>query len=303
MDTTRTYTLDDLANWSRIHSGVSLAVLGYPINHSISPAMHNAALAKMAEGDPQYSNWKYFRFEVPPEKLTEDALASFLKAGFKGLNLTVPHKIIAYDLVNTVGHVKEIGAVNTLVADDDVWFGYNTDGYGLSEGLRDDLKVELAGAQIILLGAGGAARGAAVECLHRGCASLWIGNRTQTKLHALLTLLEPIKGNVMVLGFDSTRPRRDLPHKAVIINATSLGLTIDAFPIDFDSVHAPRAVYDMVYGRVATPLLVAAKLRKIPAADGLSMLVHQGARALEIWTGRAVPVDAMRTAARAAMGR
>ncbi len=302
MDTDRTYSLDDLAGWSP--PGVALAVLGFPIRHSISPAMHNAALARMAERDAVYSDWHYFRFEVPPEELPR-ALGLFKKAGFKGLNLTVPHKVLAYDLVNTVGRVKEIGAVNTLVWDSEFWFGYNTDGYGLASGLREDLGVDLAGAHVVLLGAGGAARGAAVECLERGCASLWIANRTRANLDGLLRLLAPLAGEIPVHGFaPEEAAEAAVPAGAVVINATSAGLKPgDPMPIKLGALRGVRAVYDMIYNPAETPLLAAARAAGLPAANGLSMLVHQGARALEIWSGASVPVDAMATAARAAMRR
>lgn len=305
MDEARTYTLDDLADWPRIHAGVSLAVLGHPIRHSISPAMHNAALAVMAREDAAYSNWKYFRFEVPPEELSR-ALPLLHAKKFRGVNLTVPHKILAVAQVAAVdAAARPVGAVNTLRWRADGWEGFNTDGYGLESGLGEDLGAGLSGANLILLGAGGAARGAAVECLQRRCASLWIANRTRENLDALLGQLAPLAGGVAVRGFDPARAAEaGLPAGALVINATSAGLKpSDPLPIDLAALPAPRAVYDMIYNPAETPLLAAARARGIPAANGLSMLVHQGARALEIWTGRGVPVDAMQAAARQAMGR
>jgi shikimate dehydrogenase len=304
MDSAATYTLDDLAAWSR--PGVSLAVLGWPIRHSISPAMHNAALARMAEHDAVYSNWKYFRFEVPPEELPR-ALGLLHANKFRGVNLTVPHKVLAYDLAEVVvdESAEVIGAVNTLRRREDGWDGFNTDGYGLGSGLREDLGVELAGAHVVLLGAGGAARGAAVECLQRGCASLWIANRTRANLDALLLLLAPLAGEIPVHGFDPAGAAETaLPAGAVVINATSAGLKPnDPMPVHLGALHAPRAVYDMIYNPAETPLLAAARAAGLPAANGLSMLVHQGARALEIWSDATVPVDVMAAAARVAMGR
>ena len=303
MDDTRTYTLADLENWSR--PGTSLAVLGYPIRHSVSPAMHNAALAVMARGDARFAEWRYDRFEVAPEDLPR-ALPLLHAKKFRGVNLTVPHKILAVSLVAAIDPAARlVGAVNTLRWREDGWEGFNTDGYGLAGGLREDLGVELKGADVILLGAGGAARGAAVECLQRGCASLWIANRTQANLEELLALLAPLAGGVVLRGFDPAKAAQaGLPASAVLVNATSAGLkAADPLPVDLAALPAPCAVYDMIYNPAETPLLAAARARGMPAANGLSMLVHQGARALEIWTGRPVPVDAMAKAARAAMGR
>lgn len=303
LDPALTYSLDDLAAWSR--PGVSLAVLGHPIKHSISPAMHNAALAEMAREDAAYSDWKYFRFEVPPEELPR-AMALLREKKFRGVNLTVPHKILAVSQVAEIDPAaRPVGAVNTLRRRDDGWQGFNTDGHGLASALREDLGIGLAGADVILLGAGGAARGAAVECLQRGVRSLWIANRTRENLDVLLAHLAPLAGGATVRGFaPADAANAGLPTGAVVINATSAGLKpADPLPIDLGAVPSPRAVYDMIYNPAETRLLAEARARGVPASNGLSMLVHQGARSLEIWTGRAVPVATMAAAARAAMGR
>lgn len=298
----RTYSLADLEAWSR--PGVSLAVLGHPIKHSISPAMHNAALAVMARSDARFADWRYFRFEVPPEELPR-ALELLHAKKFRGVNLTVPHKILAFGsprVAEIDPSARPVGAINTLRWRADGWEGFNTDGHGLHEALREDLGGDLADAHVILLGAGGAARGAAVECLQSRVASLWIANRTRGNLDALLAQLAPLAGEIPVHGFDPGAPPPALPAGAWIINATSAGLKpSDAPPADLAALPPPRGVYDMIYNPPETGLLAEARARGLPAANGLSMLVHQGARALELWTGEAVPVDAMRQAARAAM--
>ena len=302
-DDARTYSLADLEAWSR--TGVSLAVLGHPIKHSISPAMHNAALAEMTRRDARFADWRYFRFEVPPEELPR-ALDLLHAKQFRGVNLTVPHKILAFGsprVVQIDPAARQVGAINTLRWRSDGWEGYNTDGYGLHEALREDLRGDLADTHVILLGAGGAARGAAVECLQSRVASLWIANRTRDNLDALLALLAPLAGEIPVHGFDPRNPPSSLPADAWVINATSAGLKpSDPAPADLATLPTPRGVYDMIYNPPETVLLASARSRHLPAANGLSMLVHQGARALELWTGESVPVDAMRRAARAAMG-
>lgn len=293
-------TLADLDAWS--FPGTALAVLGFPIKHSISPAMHNAALRVMAATDSRYSSWKYVRFEVHPDDLPA-ALPRFHAKGFHGLNLTVPHKILAFTRVAAVDPAAQpVGAVNTLRTSPSGWQGFNTDGYGLATAVREALGQELAGTPVILLGAGGAARGAAVECLQRGCASLWIGNRTRANLDVLLAHIAPVAGKIPLHGFDPTAPA-GLPSHALVINATSAGLReTDAPPIDLRALARPLGVYDMIYNPPLTPLLAQARALGLPHANGLSMLVHQGARALEIWTGAPVPVEAMRQAAYEALG-
>lgn len=296
------YTLADLDSWS--FDGTALAVLGHPIKHSVSPPMHNAALAEMAKRDARFATWKYFRFDIAPGDLPV-ALEKLHACNFHGLNLTVPHKIIAYNLAAiTVGEsVDPIGAVNTLVREDEGWVGYNTDGYGLATAINENLGISLAGAHILLLGAGGAARGAAVECLQRSCASLTILNRTPKAMDELVELISSLDmcRQIPVRGL-AVENLCSVPENVIVINATSAGLKPnDPPPINLQSLPRPRAVFDMIYNPPETPLLAQARALGIPAANGLSMLVHQGARALEIWSDAAVPVDAMRAAVHSAM--
>ncbi len=299
-DAEPTHTLDALSAWS--HPGTSLAVLGHPIKHSVSPAMHNAALAAMARERPGFAAWKYFRFDVPPAQLPT-ALTRLHAAGFHGLNLTVPHKVLAVELVAEIDPAaRAIGAVNTLRRTATGWKGFNTDGYGLATALKADLAIDLAGAHVLLLGAGGAARGAAVECLQRRCASLRIANRTRANLDALLAALRPLAGNTALEGFDPAGPPTGLPTDLVVINATSAGLKPgEPAPMDLRRLPPGAKVYDMVYNPPQTTLLRDAAALGLPHANGLSMLVHQGARALEIWTEAPVPAAVMDTAARAAL--
>ena len=180
----------------------------------------------------------------------------------------------------------------------------HTDGYGFATALRQDLGHNLAGTPVILLGAGGAARSAAVECLGQRCASLSIGNRTRENLDAFLDLLRPLARGIPLRGFDPATPPADLPAGAVVVNATSAGLHADdPAPIDLQRLPRPTSVTDMIYNPPETPLLRAAAKLGIPHANGLSMLVHQGAKSLEIWSsvpaGGTAPV--MQAAARAAL--
>lgn len=281
------FTLADLRTAS--FAPVPLAVLGHPIAHSLSPRMHNAALAAL----PRFADWHYYKFDVEPAALPA-ALAALAARGFHGVNLTVPHKVLAVAEVASIEpSARAAGAVNTLLRADAGWQGFNTDGYGLATGVRETLGGELGGHAVILLGAGGAARGAAVECLARGCASLAIGNRTAATRDALLAALRPLAGAISLRGFDPAAPPSDLPAGAWVINATSLGLRPDdPPPIDLALLPRARGVYDMIYNPPRTALLAAAERLGLPAANGLSMLVHQGARALEIWSGVPAAVTA-----------
>jgi shikimate dehydrogenase len=300
-------TLADLQSWSR--AGTSLAVLGHPIKHSISPAMHNAALGELARRDPRFGDWRYFRFDVPPDDLPR-ALELLHAKKFRGVNLTVPHKVIAFERVAEVDPAaRPIGAVNTLRWLSRGWQGFNTDGYGMAAAIGETLGRELRGAHVILLGAGGAARGAAVECLQRGCASLWIANRTRSAMDELISLITPlaaISGNIPIRGFSLEKVPSNFPPGSLLINATSVGLkSDDPSPIDLAALARPAAVYDMIYNPPQTPLLKEAAALGIPHANGLTMLVHQGAKALEIWSEvpaqQTAPI--MLAAAQAALAR
>jgi shikimate dehydrogenase len=296
------FTLRDLEAWSR--PGVALAVVGHPVGHSLSPPMHNAALAGLGRTAPRFAAWSYFRFEIAPADLPR-ALELFHAKKFHGLNLTVPHKVLAFDLVAAVADAaRPVGAVNTLLWTDRGWLGHNTDGYGFATALQQDLRCDLAGTHVVLLGAGGAARGAAVECLDRRCASLSIGNRTREKLDALLAVLAPLARGVPLRGFALGAPPADLPAGALVVNATSAGLRADdPVPIDLQRLPRPASVCDMIYNPPQTPLLRAAARLGLPHANGLAMLVHQGAKALEIWSGvpAAQTAPIMQAAARSAL--
>lgn len=296
------FNLAELQTWSR--AGTSLAVLGHPIKHSISPPMHNAALAGLARRDPRFADWKYFRFDIPPDDLPQ-ALDLLHAKKFRGVNLTVPHKIIAFDRIAAVDPAaRPVGAVNTLLWAASGWHGFNTDSYGLATAVHETLNLDLAGTPVILLGAGGAARGAAVECLQRGCSSLWIGNRTAENLATLMQLLTPLAGKTPLRPFHFGDAPPDFPKGAIVIQATSAGLKADTeIPFELRRLPSPAGVYDMIYNPPETPLLAVARKLGIPRANGLGMLVHQGAKALEIWSGVAAAETApvMRSAAEAAL--
>lgn len=271
-------TLADLENWSR--ESPSLAVLGHPIGHSLSPPMHNAALAALARTDPRFADWRYFRFDVRPDDLPR-ALELLRLKRFRGVNLTVPHKVIAFNLVAKIdAAARPAGAVNTLLWTERGWHGFNTDGYGLTTALRETLDCAIAGSSIVLLGAGGAARAAAVACLARDCGVLLLVNRTKKNRDALLEVLRPLAGKIPILPA--------LPKAAgyILVNATSSGLRPgDPPPVDLAALPRPAGVYDMIYNPPRTPLLLQAEALGLPCANGLSMLAHQGAKSLEIWTG------------------
>jgi shikimate dehydrogenase len=267
--------------------------------------MHNAALAQLGRADSRFAGWSYFPFDVEPDRL-QAALGLMGERGIIGINLTVPHKVLAVGLVSSLDPgAREAGAVNTLLRDGPGWRGFNTDGYGLSTGIREELGIGLPGTPVVLLGAGGAARAAAVQCLREGCAGLWIVNRSRPNLESLLALLAPLARGIVVRGAGPGQRPGGLPARAIIINATSAGLRpSDPAPADLAAFPGAAAVYDMIYNPPHSRLLAQAQALGIPGANGLGMLVHQGAKSLEVWTG--IPASqtapAMRAAAAKALG-
>jgi len=296
-----TYTFDDLATWNYL--GTSLAVVGFPVRHSISPAMHNAALADMQKEHPTLKDWKYFRFEIQPEQLPA-ALPLFHKAGFFGLNLTVPHKEIAVQEIGSVDpSAKRICAVNTLRRRENGYSGYNTDGYGLLSGIQIELEREIGGSHLALIGAGGAGRAAAFQCIESGCSSLTIINRNQDRLGRLIRDLEPFakEKNVILKSFSTTDQIETQPG-TIFINATSLGLkAADPLPLDPSVFKADDCLYDMIYNPETTPLMKAAYATGCKTANGLTMLIYQGVKSLNIWSEQKVPDSVMAQAARNAL--
>jgi len=268
------------------------AVLGHPINHSASPAMQNAGFAALG------LNWRYLAFDVAPQDLRE-AIAGARRMGFVGLNLTVPHKLLAVEMVDVLDDsAKAWGAVNTIRFETDGdgstrACGYNTDAEAITRSLREDLGVDLPGAKVLLLGAGGAGRVAALKLAAEGVGELYLVNRTEAKVTAVAEEIRTRSPRVQVsVGY----PKAGVD---LVVNATSLGLqAADALPFaveQFDLAQA-RAVYDMVYRPAETALLQVAKAAGCRTANGLGMLLYQGARALEIWTGQGAPVEIMRRA-------
>lgn len=263
------------------------AVYGSPIAHSASPAMHNAAFTALG------LNWRYLAFEVDPKNLRA-AIAGAKAMGFAGLNLTVPHKLLAVDMVDELDDsAKKWGAVNTLRVGPERVVGYNTDADAIITSLREDLKLEPRGARVLLLGAGGAGQTAALRLAAEHVAELYLVNRTEIKAEA-------VAGEI-IERFPSVKVSVGYPKAPVdlVLNATSLGLKADdASPLDETqfSLTQTGAVYDMIYRPAETVLLRAARTAGCRTANGLGMLLHQGAKAFEIWTGQPAPLDVMRRA-------
>jgi shikimate dehydrogenase len=249
-------------------------VLGFPVAHSRSPAMMAAAFAELG------LDWRYLKLPVPPERFAETARA-LPASGYRGANVTIPHKLAAHALADErTPAAAAIGAANTLTFEDGRVLADNTD----AGGLLDALGEEVHGRAALVLGAGGAGR-AAVWALRDAGAEVAVWNRTAVRARELAAEME--------VGH-AERPDRPAD---VLVNATSLGLHGEDLPAELEP--APAAVVvDLVYGDEPTALCRWAEAAGARVVEGLEVLVRQGARSLERWTGHSAPLDAMRRAAR-----
>jgi shikimate dehydrogenase len=257
-------------------------ILGWPVEHSLSPAMHNAAFAACG------LNWAYLAFAVEPARIGE-AVRGLAAAGCAGLNVTIPHKQAVIDYCSRSSDaVGAIGAANTLIPDGAGGFrADNTDAEGFLRALDEAGAAVTPGTRVFLIGAGGAGRAVAYAVRSRG-GELLVANRTPERA-ARLGELVAFTAEAMDAAAAGCR---------LIVNATSLGMGSDAVPGDLplEGIGPDQVVNDLVYRPGGTPWLAAAAARGAQTVDGLGMLLHQGAAAFERWTGVDAPVDVMREA-------
>ena len=272
--------------------------------------MHNPAIAKLG------LNWQYLALEVPSKELGQ-AIEKAKAERYIGLNLTVPHKILAMEMVDILDDsAKKWGAVNTICfevkGENNIWTplgqaaesqqgvlhskGYNTDADGIALALKDDLGLKLKGLKVLFLGAGGAGRVAALKLAEEKVAELYLVNRTTSKAKELAVEIKK--------RYPSTSVYVDYPKNIpgkidLVLNSTSLGLNKnDPLPIDESkfSLSNTESVFDMIYNPSETKLLAKAKALGCNTSNGLGMLLWQGVKALEIWSGQTAPVEIMRNA-------
>lgn len=268
------------------------ALLGWPVAHSVSPPMQEAAFK--AVGIPA----TYVLRAVRPEQLAETVTA-LRDEGFAGWNITVPHKQQMATLLDEIDPEAQVaGSINTVVNRDGRLIGHSTDGPGMEAAVREGFGVELAGQAVVFLGAGGAARAVSAHFALHGVRRLWVFNRTVDRARALVGTLHEAAPDIPVAAHslaDTGVLAAALAEADLLIQATSLGLHAgDPTPIPPELLRPGLAVVDMIYR--PTQLLRAAARLGCPTADGRGMLLHQGAESFRIWTGRPAPIEVMRRA-------
>jgi shikimate dehydrogenase len=260
-----------------------LGVIGYPIEHSMSPVMHNAALRQLG------ADYIYVPLAVPPADLA-GVLASLRAINCRGLNVTIPHKQTVMAHLSEISEVaRSIGAVNTVWPTEQGWAGTNTDILGWLSPLQSLPRPET----VVILGGGGAARAVIAGCLQLGCQDIWVVGRDLGKLAALQTSWPYLKLQ------EWSKLDQLLSLADLVVNCTPIGMfpQIDDSPLSVKQIELLRVgaiVYDLIYTPRPTKLLQMAEAGGCQSIDGVDMLVGQGAAALELWLGQSVPVDLMR---------
>jgi shikimate dehydrogenase len=303
LQTTQRYTLADLEKWREIARDIDppirLGIFGDPVAHSLSPDIQNAAL-RACEIDAQYA-----RFHIRANELSS-ALRFLRNLDFAGVNLTVPHKIAGFAQVDEADEsASRAGSVNTIRVRDNKLIGSNTDGEGFLRAIRSEFSVDLRDLRVMIIGAGGGTgRAIAWQCALENCERLVLINRTVEKANALAERLCPFFMEARVLGpvarleaiaWEESAIRMQLADTDLIVNATSLGMnSSDPAPIPARLLAPHHMVFDCVYGASKTALLHAAEQSGARSANGISMLLHQGALSFSIWFDREPPIEARR---------
>lgn len=277
-----------------------VGVFGYPIEHSLSPAMHNAAFAELL------LPYIYVPFSIKPESL-ESAIRCLPHLGIVGVNLTIPHKERVLPFLDYISEeAREVGAVNTIHCHDSQLFGENTDGYGFFEPLRE-IKLSLAGKFCVVMGAGGSARSVIFRLLREG-ANVTIANRTKERADRLLEFILKAgysKNSVLTIAIDDSTAMQEAIHRSVLlVNTTKIGMfpnCTEIPPVPENSLHRNLVVYDLIYNPVETELLKIARTFGCRTINGVKMLVHQGAAAFHIWTSIRPPTVIMEAAVMAGL--
>jgi len=261
-------------------------LMGYPVEHSLSPVMHNSAFEALE------LDYCYVTFSVEPSRL-EEAIKGIRALGIAGINVTVPHKEAVIKFLDRIDEeAKEIGAVNTVVNKDGLLIGYNTDGRGFMASLNENCYSP-QGKRVFIVGAGGASKAVAYY-LSKEASELLIYDIDRQKS---LNLVNHLKGHVKVSVAKITVAEdiSTIREADIVINATPLGLKPkDPSPVDIELLHKDQLVCDLIYKE--TRLLREASLKGCQTIDGLGMLLWQGVFAFELWTGKKPPVEVMRKA-------
>jgi shikimate dehydrogenase len=267
------------------------AVLGHPIRHSLSPAMHNAAMAALN------MDAVYLAFDMPSEKLMR-SLESLGELGFGGVNLTVPLKEVAFrGIANLDESARRLGSVNTVKFTSVGLEGFSTDGEGFLRAVREAFQITVMGRFLFILGCGGAGRAVALASAMAGASGLMLADIDPARIRKLAREIAGLPGKIKVseIASDPGAWATAGREAELVVHATPVGMHPgDASPLAAESFRPDQLVYDLIYMFPETPLMKVARERGARVSNGLGMLLHQGARSFAIWTGVEPPADVMR---------
>ncbi|WP_027417707.1 shikimate dehydrogenase [Aneurinibacillus terranovensis] len=266
-------------------------LFGHPVGHSLSPLMHNRAFEVLG------LNYRYGAFDIHSSQL-ESAVAGIRSLGLRGVNVTVPYKV---DVIPYLDEIDEearlIGAVNTIVNENGRLIGYNTDGRGYVRSLIEECGLQLEQESVLLLGAGGAARGVAVALLRTGVKRLTIANRTVKKAEQLALDLSRVSEQATgIRAISMEEVAGAITKSTILVQTTSIGMhpNIEESPIPSSLLHPDLLVSDLIYNPLKTKLQRDAEAMGTRTHSGVGMFIYQGALSFEYWTGREAPVEVMR---------
>jgi shikimate dehydrogenase len=267
----------------------TVGIIGWPVAHSLSPQIHNAAFRALG------LDWVYVPLPVEPSDL-DRALPGLVALGFAGANVTMPHKTAAAERADTLSDdARRLRAVNTLVVEGSTVHGHNTDAPGFDRFLRHDAGFDPRGRSALIFGAGGAARACALALARGGVASLTVAARDPARAEPLEAAIDGFGVDVRTVAFhEAGQVQADL-----IVNATPLGARDESLPTP--PILEDAVVVDLLYHPVVTPLQTSARSAGAISFGGIGLLLHQAALSFELWTGRQPPLDVMSAAALAAL--
>jgi shikimate dehydrogenase len=282
--------LDDLVAGARVGGSTrTVGIIGWPVSHSLSPAIHNAAFAALG------LDWVYVPLPVHPLQLLA-ALTGLGALRFAGANVTMPHKAAVAALIDDLSEdAHRLHAVNTIVFDGDRLRGENTDAPGFERFLRLDAGFDPSGRAALIFGAGGAGRACALALARGGAASIVVAAREPARVADVAAAIDGFGTAVHAVAFDDAVD----VHADLIVNATPLGVRQETLPMP--PVERGTLVVDLLYHPAITPLQVQARSGGAVAFGGIGLLLHQAALSFELWTGQQPPLEVMSAAALAAM--
>lgn len=268
------------------------AVLGHPIGHTLSPVMHNAALGALG--------WDaiYLAFDVKPDRLMA-VLPAMRSMGFGGVNLTIPHKEVAFRGLERLDEsARLLGAVNTVQFAEEGMVGHNTDGYGFLRAIEEAFGSGVKGDTVFVLGSGGAGRAVALTAAREGARRITLADldreRCERVAGEIRGLFPAVDVQLAATPYDQVAAARVAD---LVVQATPVGMKAeDPSPLEPEAFQRDQRAFDLIYHCSKTPFMKAALAGGARASNGLGMLLHQGARAFHIWTGVEPPVDVMRKA-------